>query len=40
MTVAPAARYLVRGKDLADARYTEQLTVADKQDATERKKRT
>ena len=28
MTVAPA-RYLVRGKDLADARYAEQLTVAD-----------
>ena len=28
MTVAPA-RYLVRGKDLADARYAEPLTVAD-----------
>src|SRR3954452_9747354 len=28
MTVAPA-RYLVRGKDLADARYSEPLTVAD-----------
>ena len=28
MTVPPA-RYLVRGKDLADARYTEPLTVAD-----------
>jgi AraC-like DNA-binding protein len=28
VTVAPA-RYLVRGKDLADARYSEPLTVAD-----------
>ena len=28
MTVAPA-RYLVRGKDIADARYAEQLTVDD-----------
>src|SRR5688572_6459013 len=28
MTVTPA-RYLVRGKDLADARYAEPLTVAD-----------
>src|SRR3954452_6266922 len=32
MTVAPA-RYLVRGKDLADARYSEPLTVSDMAEA-------